>query len=92
MNILVWTDRDLDGAGSALAIKWLYGSKADTFIVHEVTGITLSGKFKGALGTLDHYDKIYVLDRGSIIESGNHENLMKQKGHYYNLYNSKCFY
>ena len=62
MNILVWTDRDLDGAGSALAIKWLYGSKADTFIIHEVTVPTISGKFKGVLGTLDHYDKIYILD------------------------------
>jgi len=32
-------------------------------------------------------DKIYVLDSGKIIESGNHEELMKKKGYYYDLYN-----
>ena len=62
MNILVWTDNDLDGAGSALVIKWLYNSKAKTFLINEVSESTLSGKFKGALGTLDHYDKIFILD------------------------------
>ena len=36
--------------------------------------------------------KIYVLDNGHIVESGCHESLMKAKRHYYNLYNSKCFY
>ena len=62
MNILVWTDNDLDGAGSALAIKWLYNSKAKTFLINEVSESTISGKFKGVLGTLDHYDKIFILD------------------------------
>tara|TARA_B100001750_G_scaffold212731_1_gene194745 strand:+ start:356 stop:2056 length:1701 start_codon:yes stop_codon:yes gene_type:complete len=52
------------------------------------TSIIISHK----LSTLKSIDKIYVLDRGGIIESGNHGSLMKQKGHYYNLYNSKCFY
>ncbi len=31
-------------------------------------------------------DKIIVLDNGEIIESGNHESLLKQKGKYYNYY------
>ena len=62
MNILVWTDNDLDGTGAALIIKWLYGSKAKTFLINEVSESTISGKFKGALGTLDHYDKIFILD------------------------------
>ena len=62
MNILVWTDNDLDGAGSALVIKWLYNSKAKTFLINEVSESTLSGKFKGVLGTLDHYDKVFILD------------------------------
>ena len=62
MNILVWTDNDLDGAGAALAIKWLYNSKAKTFVINEVSESTLSGKFKGILGTLDHYDKVFILD------------------------------
>lgn len=32
-------------------------------------------------------DKIYVLDSGSVIESGTHKELMAKKGYYYNLYN-----
>ena len=62
MNILVWTDNDLDGAGAALAIKWLYSEKGKVFRINEVTESTILGKFKGALGTLDHYDKIFILD------------------------------
>tara|TARA_R110000824_G_scaffold257314_1_gene446273 strand:+ start:170 stop:1042 length:873 start_codon:yes stop_codon:yes gene_type:complete len=62
VNILVWTDNDLDGAGAALVIKWLYGSKANTFLINEVSESTISGKFKGLQGTLDHYDKVFVLD------------------------------
>ena len=62
MNILVWTDNDLDGAGAALVIKWLYSEKAKVFRINETTESTISGKFKGTLGTLDHYDKIFILD------------------------------
>jgi len=32
-------------------------------------------------------DKIYCLNQGKIIESGTHEELLKQKGYYYELYN-----
>ena len=32
-------------------------------------------------------DKIYVLDSGKIIESGTHNELLKNKGYYYELYN-----
>lgn len=31
-------------------------------------------------------DKIYVLDNGKVLESGNHKELMDKKGYYYNLY------
>ena len=31
-------------------------------------------------------DKIYVLDKGKVIESGNHKELMNKKGYYYKLY------
>lgn len=31
-------------------------------------------------------DRIYVLDKGKVIESGNHKELMKNKGYYYKLY------
>lgn len=31
-------------------------------------------------------DQIFVLDKGKIIESGNHKELLKKKGYYYDLY------
>jgi len=38
------------------------------------------------LSTIQHSDKIIVLSKGEIIESGNHQQLLKNKGHYYKLY------
>lgn len=38
------------------------------------------------LSTIQNSDKIIVLDNGRIIESGNHDELIKQKGKYYQLY------
>lgn len=61
MNIQVWTDTDLHGAGSALLLKWLY-KDANTFSIQDVAESTLSGRFKGALHTLDHYDRVYIVD------------------------------
>jgi oligoribonuclease NrnB/cAMP/cGMP phosphodiesterase (DHH superfamily) len=61
VNIQVWTDTDLHGAGATLVLKWLY-KKSNTFNINDVTESTFSGRFKGALDTLDHYDKIYILD------------------------------
>jgi len=53
----------------------------------------LSDFFKGKtviivahrLSTVRNSDKIVVLDKGQIIESGNHENLIEKRGAYYNL-------
>lgn len=39
------------------------------------------------LSTVRNADKIIVLEKGEIIESGNHEELLKNKGKYYQLYN-----
>ena len=39
------------------------------------------------LSTIQNADKIYVLDQGKIIESGNHQSLLKKKGKYWELYN-----
>jgi len=38
------------------------------------------------LSTIQHVDKIIVLNKGEILEQGNHQELLKEKGHYYNLY------
>ena len=61
MNIQVWTDTDLHGAGGALVLKWLY-KNSKTFNINDVTESTFTGRFKGALSTLDHYDRIFIID------------------------------
>lgn len=38
------------------------------------------------LSTIQHADQIIVLQNGEIIETGNHQSLLKKKGYYYNLY------
>lgn len=40
------------------------------------------------LSTIRHADRIIVLDRGKIVEEGNHNTLMMQGGHYAQLYNT----
>ncbi len=37
------------------------------------------------LSTIRESDNIFVLDHGNLIEQGNHDSLMKQKGEYYDL-------
>ena len=38
------------------------------------------------LSTIQHADQIIVMRKGKIIEMGNHQELLKQKGHYFQLY------
>ena len=38
------------------------------------------------LSTIQHADKIIVLQNGEIVESGNHQELLKNKGYYFKLY------
>jgi ATP-binding cassette subfamily B protein len=38
------------------------------------------------LSTIQHVNKIMVMQKGKIIESGSHQQLLRNKGHYYNLY------
>ncbi|XP_039753186.1 ATP-dependent translocase ABCB1-like [Pararge aegeria] len=37
------------------------------------------------LSTIRNVDKIYVFKSGTVVETGNHEELMKKKGHYYDM-------
>tara|TARA_R110002074_G_scaffold110745_1_gene238247 strand:+ start:1646 stop:2518 length:873 start_codon:yes stop_codon:yes gene_type:complete len=62
VNVLVFTDTDLDGSGSALFIKWLYGAKLNEFVVIETTESMVVNEFNNRKHSLDHYDKIFVLD------------------------------
>jgi len=41
------------------------------------------------LNTIQNADQILVLDNGQIIEKGNHEALLKNRGFYYGLYNGQ---
>ena len=38
------------------------------------------------LSTIRHATKIYVVDKGMIVEEGSHQELLKKRGIYYNLY------
>ncbi len=38
------------------------------------------------LSTIQHADKIIVLQNGEILEQGTHQQLLRKKGHYYKLY------
>lgn len=39
------------------------------------------------LSTVKNANTIYVLNNGTIMEHGNHDQLLEQKGIYYHLYN-----
>lgn len=41
------------------------------------------------LSTIRNCDIIYVMDKGSVVEEGSHEELLKKKGYYYKLYISQ---
>lgn len=45
------------------------------------TSITIAHR----LTTVKNADRIYLIDRGRILESGNHQELIQLKGHYYKL-------
>ncbi|MCX6384163.1 MAG: ABC transporter ATP-binding protein [Actinobacteria bacterium] len=51
-------------------------------VMHGRTSIIIAHR----LSTIKNVDKIIVLSKGKIIESGTHKNLLKSKGVYYKLY------
>jgi ATP-binding cassette subfamily B protein len=42
------------------------------------------------LSTLRDANRLVVLDRGSVVEVGNHDELMAVEGHYYRLYQAQA--
>jgi len=63
MNIAVWTDNDLDGSASALAIKLIYNHKATSFFIKDVNDYDLTS-YMGSWMDLnyDKYDLIFITD------------------------------
>lgn len=51
--------------------------KTTIFVSHRLSSATVA-------------DKIIVLENGELIESGNHAELMRQKGHYYELFSTQA--
>ena len=41
------------------------------------------------LSTIVNADRILVIKNGEIVENGNHESLLKEKGYYYRLYTNQ---
>lgn len=52
----------------------------------KMLGIGTSFIVAHRLSTIQHVDQIIVMSHGEIIEQGNHQSLLKEKGHYHKLY------
>ncbi len=59
----------------------IFGKIYDFFVGRTV--IIISHRFS----TVRNADKIYVLDKGELVESGNHDQLMELKGKYHKAFN-----
>ena len=59
--------------------------KAITRLLKDRTSIIIAHR----LSTIQHADQIIVMSKGSIIEQGTHNSLLKKKGEYYSLYETQ---
>ena len=60
--------------------------KAIQNAMHSIMQNRTSSVLAHRLSTLRDADIIVVMDKGKIVESGNHDELLSQKGKYYDLY------
>ena len=51
-------------------------------LMHQRTSLIIAHR----LSTIRDADKIVVMDKGKVVEIGNHDELLNKKGYYYNLY------
>ncbi|GGD28369.1 peptidase domain-containing ABC transporter [Hyunsoonleella pacifica] len=74
----------LDEATSSL------DSKSENFIQNTINNLRKNNKtiiiIAHRLSTVINADKIVVLDKGSVLEAGSHDELYSTKGHYFNLW------
>jgi len=62
-------------------------------LIQKATDVVLKGRtsfvIAHRLSTIRNADRIFVIEDGRIIETGNHEELLEAKGAYYHLYNAQ---
>lgn len=74
----------LDEATASLDTKTSCEIENSLLNIKELTSVIVTHKLNPSL--LKKYDKIIVLDEGKIIEKGNFNELIDNKGYFYNLY------
>lgn len=63
--------------------------RAITDAIFNHTGETTTIIVAHRLSTIKHCDKIFVFDKGHLVESGDHDSLMNAQGIYYNLWRAQ---
>lgn len=77
----------LDEATSSLdTVSEAYVQKTlERFVAENKTIIIIAHR----LSTIKNADEIFVLEKGKVVEKGNHQKLLKKGGHYKNLWNKQ---
>ena len=75
-----WTHEEILGADDEVLIQ-----DAMAELVKDRTSFVIAHR----LSTIHAADTILVMDRGSIVEQGTHDELIERRGFYYQLYTSQ---